>query len=93
MFVSNIGQHSIEALYLVNPGDDCGWPIREGSFVIDETKNMHNIYPVPPDDARNNLTYPIAEYDHDEGDSISGGFEYWGSIPELQGKLPLFAPS
>ena len=26
-------------------------------------------------------------YDHDEGNAISGGFEYWGSVvPKLEGK-------
>ncbi|HWA35817.1 MAG TPA: PQQ-dependent sugar dehydrogenase, partial [Cyclobacteriaceae bacterium] len=72
MIVPNVGHHNIEALYLVKPGSDCGWPMREGSFVIDPSQNMHNIYPVPADDAKSNFTYPIAEYDHDEGDAIAG---------------------
>src|SRR5690606_28601084 len=41
----------------------------------------------PQDDASYNFTYPIAQYTHQEGNAISGGFEYWGeTIPELQGK-------
>jgi glucose/arabinose dehydrogenase len=88
MFVPNIGQHSIEGLYLVEAGNNCGWPTREGTFVIDPAQNMHNLYPLPTDDAKNNFTYPIAQYDHDEGNAIAGGYEYQGKkIPELKGKF------
>ena len=88
MFVSNIGHHNIESLYIAHAGSNCGWPIREGTFVIDPSQNMFNIYPLPPDDASLGVTYPVAEYDHDEGNAITGGFEYWGKkIPELQGKF------
>jgi glucose/arabinose dehydrogenase/mono/diheme cytochrome c family protein len=88
MLVANIGHHNIESLYIVKPGSNCGWPIREGTFLIDPSQNMFNIYPLPPDDSKNNFTYPVAEYDHDEGNAIAGGFEYWGkNIPELQGKF------
>lgn len=86
--VSNIGHHNVESLYLIRPGLDCGWPIREGTFVIDPSQNMHNIYPLPPDDAKYNITYPVAQYDHDEGNAITGGFEYWGTaLPQLAGKF------
>lgn len=88
IFVSNIGHQNIESLYIISPGADCGWPVREGTFVIDPSQNMWNIYPLPPDDAKNNFTYPVAEYDHDEGNAIAGGFEYWGkALPALVGKF------
>ncbi len=87
IIASNIGHHHIESLYLILPGRDYGWPLREGGFVMDQSKGMNNIYPLPSDDEKNNITYPIAQYDHDEGNAISGGFEYWGkAIPELKGK-------
>jgi glucose/arabinose dehydrogenase/mono/diheme cytochrome c family protein len=88
MLVSNIGHHLVESLYIVPAGSDAGWPLREGKFLIDPTQNMHNIYPVPFDDSKNNFNYPVAQYDHDEGNAIAGGYEYWGSmIPELKGKF------
>jgi len=88
MLVSNIGHHKVESLYMIQPGLDSGWPIREGTFVIDPSQNMHNIYPLPPDDAKYNFNYPVAEYDHDEGNAIAGGFEYSGkAIPQLAGKF------
>lgn len=88
MFIPNIGHHNVESLYLIEAGSNCGWPIREGTFLIDPSQNMHNIYPLPADDAKNNITYPIAQYDHDEGNAIAGGFEYVGKdLPELKGKF------
>ena len=88
ILVSNIGHHLVESLYIISPGSDSGWPTREGTFVIDPSQNMHNIYPLPADDPKNNFNYPVAQYDHDEGNAIAGGFEYWGSkIPQLKGKF------
>ncbi len=88
IFVANIGHHSIESLYMIEAGSNSGWPVREGTFVIDPSQNMWNIYPRPSDDAKNNFNYPIAEYDHDEGNAIAGGFEYTGKLlPELKGKF------
>lgn len=87
MLASNIGQHHIEELNLIRPGHDYGWPMREGSFVIRLKESTRNLYPLPEDDRVNNYTYPVAEYDHDEGNAIIGGYEYFGStIPALQGK-------
>lgn len=88
IFIPNIGHHNIESLYLIEAGSNSGWPLREGTFVIDPSQNMWNIYPRPADDAKNNYNYPVAEYDHDEGNAIAGGFEYNGKLlPELKGKF------
>jgi mono/diheme cytochrome c family protein len=87
MLSSNIGHHNIEELNMILPAHDYGWHIREGTFVMNASANMSNVMPLPPDDARYNVTYPVAQYDHDEGNAISGGYEYWGTaIPELEGK-------
>lgn len=87
MLASNIGQFHIESLYKVLPGHNYGWPIREGAFLINPEADINKVFPLPEDDATFNITYPIAQYSHDEGNAISGGFEYLGkNIPELQGK-------
>src|SRR5204863_9363561 len=45
------------------------------------------LYPLPANDSIYKITYPVAQFDHDEGSAISGGFEYWGTaIPQLKGK-------
>ena len=49
--------------------------------------NTGKIYPLPDNDSVYHVTYPVAQFDHDEGVAISGGFEYRGTaIPQLTGK-------
>lgn len=86
MLVSNIGQRQLESLYLIpEPGVDCGWPDREGTFQIERKGDINFVYTLPENDGDYN--YPIAQYDHDEGNAIMGGFEYRGDdILELKGK-------
>lgn len=88
MLVCNIGQGNIESLDLIMPGHNYGWPIREGTFVsADVNENLGKVIPLPPDDSVYKITYPVAQYDHDEGKAISGGFEYTGkTVPQLKGK-------
>ncbi len=87
MLACNIGHGNIESINLIMPGHDYGWPIREGTFVLDPYGDLNKVYSLPSNDSIYQVTYPIAEYDHDEGKAISGGYEYWGkSVPELQGK-------
>jgi glucose/arabinose dehydrogenase len=88
MLVCNIGQANIESLYLVQPGHNYGWPIREGNFAFNPNGNLNKIYALPPNDSIYHITYPIAEFDHDDGNAFSGGYEYWGTaVPALKGKF------
>ncbi len=85
MFVSNIGQHSVEEVNLGKAGANYGWPEREGSFLFDVDANTELVYPLPSDDS--GYTYPVIQYDHDEGNAVSGGYAYAGeSVPQLKGK-------
>ena len=87
MLATNIGHHAIESLNLIEAGKDYGWPIREGSFVLKPEESMDHLYQLPSDDSSYNITYPVVQYDHDEGNAICGGFEYWGKeVPALRGK-------
>lgn len=91
MLVSNIGQAQIESVNLIEPGHNYGWPIREGTFSVDPYGDITKVFALPPDDEKYGITYPAAQYDHDDGLAISGGFEYTGeSISQLKGKY-LFA--
>ncbi|MEJ1239988.1 PQQ-dependent sugar dehydrogenase [Chryseolinea sp. T2] len=88
MLASNIGQHEIESYSIIKSGADYGWPIREGSFLHNEKGNINVVYPLAPDDAKAGITYPIIQYDHDEGNAMSDGFEYLGTaVPLLKGKF------
>ena len=91
MLASNIGQANIESVNLIEAGHNYGWPIREGTFLLNPYGDITKVYPLPANDDQSGVTYPVAQYDHDEGLAISGGFEYTGSdIPALKGKY-LFA--
>ena len=88
LLVSNIGHSNIESMNLIEKGHDYGWPIREGNFLLNPYGNITKVHPLPSDDSIYHVTYPVVEFDHDEGKAISAGFEYLGqSVPALQGKF------
>jgi glucose/arabinose dehydrogenase len=88
MLVANVGHGNIESVNLVLPGHDYGWPLREGTFAVDTYGDLNKVYLLPSNDSVYKVTYPIAQYDHDEGKAISGGFEYTGSaLPAPEGKI------
>ncbi len=87
MIACNVGHANIESIDLIKAGHDYGWPIREGSFLVNPYGDLKRIYSVPVNDSVYRITYPVAEYDHDEGKAISGGYEYLGTIPALKGKF------
>jgi mono/diheme cytochrome c family protein len=87
MLATNIGQAHIEAIDIILKGNDYGWPIREGRFAMHPGPDMNKIYPLPADDSLFHISYPVAVYDHDEGNAIAGGYEYTGNnIPSFSGK-------
>jgi glucose/arabinose dehydrogenase/cytochrome c553 len=87
ILVSNIGQHQIESLYSIKGGNNCGWPYREGTFAIDTNTTINEVYPLAINDKKYGFSYPILQFDHDEGNAIMGGYEYKGTqVPLLKGK-------
>ena len=89
MLVCNIGQANVESVNLILPGHDYGWPIREGTFVLNPYGDLDKVYPLPANDSSYHITYPVVQYGHHGGwTAISGGYEYWGTtIPQLKGKF------
>ncbi|CCH54068.1 HHIP-like protein 2 [Fibrisoma limi BUZ 3] len=87
MLISDIGHANAEELNLGMAGADYGWPEREGLFLMNYRGKMDKVYALPEHDASLQYVYPVALYDHDEGNAFSGGFVYTGSeIPLLKGK-------
>lgn len=87
LFSVNIGEHNIEAINMILPGHFYGWPIREGTFEERFFNEVGKVYPLPANDSAYHVTYPVAQFDHDDGTAITGGFEYHGkTIPLLTGK-------
>ncbi|MEK6781212.1 MAG: PQQ-dependent sugar dehydrogenase [Bacteroidota bacterium] len=88
MLACNIGHGNLESINLVLPGHDYGWPIREGTFLVNPFGDLNKLYSLPANDSIFNVTYPVAQYDHDDGKAINGGVEYWGTtISSLMGKF------
>lgn len=88
MFINDIGQNMVEEVNLGVAGANYGWRLREGGFATGyavpggQPGEVHHL--AEHTDA---FTYPIAQYDHDEGYAIGSGFFYEGrQLPQLQGK-------
>ena len=88
MFIADIGQDQIEEVNLGVAGANYGWRLREGSFATGYAvgRSLGPVYRRPETDPRP-FVYPVAQYDHDEGFAIGGGYVYRGTdISELQGR-------
>jgi hypothetical protein len=84
LVAADVGQDQIEEIDIVHAGGNYGWNLKEGTFRFDpETGTVNNSIKDLPE----GLIDPVAQYDHGEGISITGGFVYRGiQIPELTGK-------
>ena len=94
LFAGDIGMGQIEEVNIVHEGNNYGWMRREGIFnngVYFPDGNLREVFPLPTDvlDGRteDEFTYPVAMYDHSEGQAITAGFAYRGSISALRGKF------
>lgn len=86
MVTTDIGEDNIEEVNLVQPGANYGWNKREGTFRFDYGADRAVVYPLPTDDNTLGYTYPVAQYDHDDGAAIQGGAIYRGSfMPAMLG--------
>ncbi len=79
LFIADVGQNLWEEIdYLpagAAGGTNFGWSYREG---------LHPYRSTPPANVK--LTDPVAEYGHDQGCAVTGGFVYRGqALPEFRG--------
>jgi glucose/arabinose dehydrogenase len=83
LVAGDVGQDNVEEIDIVESGKNYGWNRKEGTFLFNST-NGH-VSPDPsPDPA---LTNPVAQYCHNDGTAVIGGFVYHGSaVPALIGK-------
>ena len=73
---ADVGHNSIEEVNLIVKGANYGWNMFEGTACTPAAESC----------VRDNITFPIHEYDHEIGKSITGGFVYRGSrLPNLYG--------
>ena len=94
MFGSDIGMSNIEEINIIREGENYGWMRREGYFENGVNRpggNLNQLLPLP--DAvlsgreKDGFTYPVAIYDHGEGQAVTNGFAYHGRIESLRGKF------
>ena len=79
LYVADVGAGGLEEVNAVRwnqPGVNYGWSRVEGTRCL-----------IPPENCdRTGITFPVVEYAHDQGCSITGGFVYRGrAIPGLRG--------
>lgn len=67
LWCGDVGQDAIEEIDVVTAGGNYGWNLREGT------------HPYARGEARGPLVDPVAEYGHDQGVCITGGYVYRGS--------------
>lgn len=79
LIAADVGQNDIEEVDIVVSGGNYGWPVKEGSFVFDMNGADRGFTTEFSPGIPAGMIDPIAEYDHDEGISITGGFVYRGN--------------
>jgi hypothetical protein len=94
MFASDIGMNHIEEINVVRNGENYGWMKREGFWENGMTRPggaLNQLFALPADvlegRTKDGFTYPVAMYDHNDGQAVSGGFAYHGRIAALRGKF------
>jgi hypothetical protein len=94
MFASDIGMDNVEEINIVHNGGNYGWMKREGIFENGMSRPggaLNQLFELSVDvlDGKNRdeFIYPVAMYDHDEGQAIAAGFAYNGKIQALRGKF------
>ena len=79
LWVGDVGQNEWEEINLVNQAGNYGWNLKEGThcYAIDDCNTLA---------LKAQLIEPVAEYSHDQGCSVNGGYVYRGErIKSLQG--------
>ena len=86
LYIADVGQHDLEEVNIGVSGGNFGWRWKEGSYFFDPNGPDRGFVTWTDPGAPPDLIDPIAQFDHDEGAAIIGGFVYRGSaIPALMG--------
>lgn len=74
LLATEIGHKNVEELNGILPGKFYGWPVREGTFIINPYGNMAKVFSLPDDDSDLGSIFPLVQLDHDELSAIIGGY-------------------
>ena len=94
MFAADIGMNHIEEVNIVHEGRNYGWMKREGLFENGISRpggRLDQLFPLSAEvlqgRTKDEFSYPVAMYDHTQGQAVTGGFAYRGRIPALRDKF------
>ena len=94
LFAADVGMTSIEEINIVHAGGNYGWMTREGYWENGINRSggaLNQLFGLPVSvlDGRDKdgFIYPVAIYDHSDGQAVTAGFTYHGRIEALQGKF------
>ncbi len=77
LWAADVGQNSYEEIDIIEKGRNYGWNIMEG---------LHCYPTIISSCDKNGLTLPVAEYSHNDGCAVIGGYVYRGTrLNELYG--------
>jgi hypothetical protein len=85
MLAADVGEANVEELNLVQKGGDYGWSNQEGLYGIATKNDKTVVFDILEADKAKYIP-PIAQYDHNDGNAISGGFVYKGALKALENK-------
>ena len=76
LWAADVGQNRLEEVDIIRPGGNYGWNVMEGTECFQPRSGCRT----------EGLELPVAQYDHSEGCSVTGGYVYRGpSLPSLLG--------
>lgn len=86
LYAGDVGQNAVEEIDVIKRGGNYGWRRREGKFCFRANGVNDGYVRSGSACSSTKLVSPVAQYDHDEGSAIIGGFVYRGTaIPALAG--------
>ena len=86
VLTGDVGQNDIEEVDVVVSGGNYGWKLKEGTFFFDHNGPNAGFVTKDSPGVPSGLIDPVAQYDHDEGVSVIGGYVYRGKgVPRLRG--------
>lgn len=85
LLVADIGEANVEEVNVVVNGGDYGWSNQEGLYGLNTRIDKTVLFELS-DSQKGMINLPFGQYDHSDGNAISGGFVYEGPLSALQGK-------
>ena len=90
LIAGDVGQNQVEEVNVIVRGGNYGWRLREGAFGFRpagfDTHGFASDGFVVAQRRPGALIDPVAQYDHDDGTAVIGGYVYRGTaMPALQG--------